>query len=123
RADVDAIDRLYRLKRLGRPAERTRALLDWVEKRRGDFGATPSLRPSDLAPAGWGDLSLRIFDWIFEAGRLDDCWAAVKVYASFNRGEAPRLTTPAFSTAEGRAFLMKKIRDDRLLAGDRLRAV
>ena len=53
RQDVAAVDQLYRVRRLGRPAERTRALLDWVEKRRGDFTATPVLRPGVVPPIMW----------------------------------------------------------------------
>ncbi len=123
RADVAAVDRLHMLRRLGRPAERTRGLLDWVEKRRTEFGRTESLRPHDLKPGGWGRLGYQVFDWIFASDEPGSCWAAIKLYAELNGGEVPRLNVPAFSSARGREFLARTAENDRLLLGDRRRAV
>jgi hypothetical protein len=123
RADVVSVDHLHVLRNLGRPAQRTRGLLDWVRKRRTEFGGTPSLWPRDLAPAGWGKLGYQVFDWIFERESRADCWAAIRLYASLNRGEAPRLNSPAFSTTAGRQFLLAIASDRKNLGGDRRRAL
>jgi hypothetical protein len=123
RSDLAAVDRLHVLTRLGRRADRVRGLLDWLEKRRGEFGRTESPRPHDLKPAGWGRLGYQVFDWIFEGEQPEDCWSAVKLYASLNHGDAPALRLPAFSSPAGREFLAGIACDDRQLLGDRQRAV
>jgi hypothetical protein len=123
RADLAAVEQLQAARKLGRPVERTRRLLDWLQKRRTEFGSTPSLPTNDLAPAGWGKLGFQVFDWIFESENHADCWSAVKLYASLNRGEAPRLSYPVYSSPAGRTFLMAIASDTKQLPGDRRRAI
>jgi hypothetical protein len=123
RADLASVDQLHVLRNLGRGGRRTRRLLDWVQKRRTEFGSPATLSPGDLAPVGWGKLGYQVFDWIFERESRADCWEAVKVYADLNRGEAPKLSSPVFSSPAGRQFLLAIAGDRKQLAGDRRRAL
>jgi hypothetical protein len=123
RADLRSIDHLYAIRDHARPGQRTRGLLDWIEKRRADFSVLPSGRLSDSVPLGWGRLGVDIYDWIFAAAPPEECWAAVRLYASHERGATPQLKYPSFSTPEGRKYLVAQATNDRLVTGDRRRAL
>jgi hypothetical protein len=123
RADVAAVDQVMAYRRLARPQRRTQALLDWVQRHRGDFAAVAMPGREDEAPAGWEDLQIAIFDWLLESARPEDAWEAVKLYAELNRGEIPRLSQPTFSTTAGRSFLAKIATNDRALLSERARAL
>ena len=123
RGDVAAVDQVQAYRRLNRPQRRTQALLDWVERRKGDFtsGSVPGMEDETLS--GWEELQFAVFDWALEGRRPEDGWAAVKLFAELNRGEAPPLHYPTFSTPEGRGLLGKVARDEKALSGDRIRAL
>jgi hypothetical protein len=122
RSDVTAVDQLMARRRIARPAQRVRALLDWVEKRRGELSVIPPERLDDLAPVGWGRLATEALDWCLEGASPEDAWPAVELFAELNGGELPG-RTPAFATPGGRAFLVEVAASDRKKTGERARAL
>jgi hypothetical protein len=123
RADVAEVDRLLGYRRLARPRRRTEALLDWVQRHRGDFGAAAEPGREDECPGGWEELQLAVFDWALEGASPADAWAVVRLYAELNRGEVPQRSAASFAGAAGRAFLAGVAGNDRALTADRLRAL
>jgi hypothetical protein len=123
RTDVASVEQLRAYRRLGPPQRRTRALLDWIRQRRGDFIAAPTPDQDDEAPAGWGDLQMDVFDWALQGASPEDAWAVVKLYAELNRGETPPMHIPVFSTPEGRALLARIAGEERTLLAERRRAL
>ena len=104
----------------GRTSRRVAGLLAWVEANRGDFATVSA--GTDEAPTGWDRLQIDVFDWVFGLAGPEDAWKAVRLYAELNGGEAPQLQSPTFSTPEGRAVLVREIRDTKRLSADRVRA-
>jgi hypothetical protein len=115
RADIAALEGLRTAKGLARPQARNRRLLDWVERHRREFGGPPAY--------GWGALETEVFDWVLASGRVEDCWAAVRLYAELNRGVAPKLPPGCFASRAGRALLLRVACSDSALGGDRVRAL
>ncbi len=110
------------------PRRRNKALLDWVERHRTEFGAGRFMDKDREPSCGWGSLEQDVFQWIFESRVPEDCWAAVQVHVELNRGGLPCLPCGpvgmwAFSTRAGRSFLLKVASDDGLLIGPRVRAL
>jgi hypothetical protein len=123
REDVASVDQVRAYRRLGPPQRRMRALLDWIQRRRGEFVAASTPDRDDEAPGGWEDLQMAVFDWALEGTAPDDAWAVVRLYAELNRGEVLPLHTPIFSTPDGRALLAKTARDERTVLAERRRAL
>jgi hypothetical protein len=123
RADVATVEQLQSYRRMARPRRRTEALIDWVQRHRGEFAAAPVAGREDEEPAGWEDLQLAVFDWLLAEAAPADAWLAVKLYAELNRGDNPRLSYPTFSTPEGRKFLLDLARNASVLFADRARAL
>ncbi|MFO0843178.1 MAG: hypothetical protein U0797_12410 [Gemmataceae bacterium] len=121
RDDLAALEQLSAYRRIGRPSRRAEALMGWVQVRKAEFTATPP--GTDESPAGWDRLQLEVFDWIFAAAPPETAWRAVTLYAELNQGETPRLSTPVFSTPEGRALLAGIASDGKRLLGERSRAL
>ncbi len=114
REDCGAYSRLLAGKDLARPGRRCRALLEWVERHRAEFGSL-----SD----GWGNLEQDVFQWVLAAGDVEDCWAAVQLYGELNLGAVPPLPTPAFARPGGRELLLGLALSEDQLEGDRVRAL
>lgn len=123
RSDLAAVDRLRAARRLARPAHRVRALTDWVQRRRGELAQLPSPSPGDLSPSGWYELATEVFDWIFEDATPAEALAAARLYASLNRGEVPRLKSPAFATTDGRKLLLETALDAKHSSAERQQAL
>jgi hypothetical protein len=113
RADCAAVRSLAERKSLAVPSLRNKALLDWVEQHRRDFGG----------PDGWGDVEQEVFAWILAAGRPADSWAAARLYAELHDGGVVPLHAPAFASRPGRALLLGVALDEGALEGDRVRAL
>jgi hypothetical protein len=122
-ADAAETAHVQFIRKIEYPIKRNRALLDWVERRRREFGGGLSMDDGDEPAAGWGSLEQDVFQWIFESGIPSDCWAAVKAYAELNGGATPPLRAPAFGTQAGRTLLLTAAQDENALAGDRSRAL
>ena len=103
-----------------RPARRVAGLLAWIEAHRGEFATVSA--GTDEAPTGWDRLQLDVFDWVFALADPEDAWKAARLYAECNGSEAPQLQSPTFGTPEGRAVLLRAIRDPKQLSADRVRA-
>ncbi len=114
RADCLAHDRLLAARGLARPGSRCRALLEWVERHRTDFGSPTH---------GWGHLEQDVFQWVLASGDREECWEAVRRYAELNRGAVPPLPAPAFARPGGRDGLLRVALSDARLEGDRVRAL
>lgn len=123
RGDLDAVDRLRAARRIAKPSLRVRAVSDWVQRRRGEMAQSPPPAASDLIPGSWYELATDVFDWMFADASPHEAWGVVLLYASLHRGEVPRLKSPVFATAEGRALLLGVALDGKQLAGDRARAL
>jgi hypothetical protein len=139
RADSVEYNRLLTARGLTRPGPRCRALLEWLERHRREFGTlsgiwtwTPTRpwRPGLAFPTpasrlydGWGNLEQDVFQWVLAAGDVEECWAAVQLYAELNRGAAPQLRTPAFGRRGGRELLLGLALSEGQLEGDRVRAL
>jgi hypothetical protein len=139
RAASAEYSRLLAAKNLARSGPRCRALLEWVERHRREFGTltdnwfwseTRRRRPGFVFPSaagrlysGWGELEQDVFQWILAAGDVEVCWAAVQLYAELNRGAVPPLRTPAFGRKDGRELLLRLALSERRLEGDRVRAL
>jgi hypothetical protein len=113
RVDCAAVRTLEERKSLAVLAVRNRALLDWVQMHRRDFGG----------PDGWGELEQEVFAWVLDSGRPADAWAAARLYAELHDGIAVPLRTPAFANRAGRALLLGVALDKGALEGDRVRAL
>jgi hypothetical protein len=113
REDCVEYDRLLARKGLALPGPRCRALLEWVERHRSDFGGDD----------GWGPLEQEVFQWVLAAGGIDDCWAAVQLYAELNHGYVPPLNGPAFARPGGRELLLRVAVAEDALEGERVRAL
>ncbi len=122
-ADAAEIRHIRSLKAISDPHRRNEALLDWVERRRAEFGAGLTMDYGEEPSFGWGSLEVDVFQWVFESGIPADCWAAVTRYAELNHGNNPWLRTPAFGTAAVRRLLLSVAADDNALAGNRIRAL
>jgi hypothetical protein len=117
RADLAQVERVHALRRLARPERRNQALLGWVARHRGDFGI-----PAD-SDSSWAQLHDEVFRWVLDSGRIEDCWAALGLYAELNRGGLWPRGLPPFGGRAGRAFLLGKALDEKALLGERARAV
>lgn len=119
--DVVTLAKLDDLRRgRGRASRRVAGLLAWVEANRGDFATVSP--GTDEAPTGWDRLQMDVFDWVFGLAGPEEAWKATRLYAEVNGGEAPQLQSPTFSTPEGRAVLVREIRDTKRLSAERVRA-
>ncbi|HEY7423877.1 MAG TPA: hypothetical protein VH682_06490 [Gemmataceae bacterium] len=123
RADAEAVNDLFARKKLPPSARRNRALLEWVEFHRHEFGAPTRAEHPEKTTQGWGDLQTQVFQWVLDRGEPADCWSAVKLYAELNNGAAPPLHGPAFGSRTGRAQLLRIATAEDALEGDRLRAL
>jgi hypothetical protein len=97
-------------------------LLAWIEQHRHEFGK-PTVDVEGKDDAGWGELETKVFDWVLESCRPEDCWAAIKVFAELNQGRSPTLRSPSFGNTTGRKFLLGIAANEIALAGDRARAL
>jgi hypothetical protein len=118
KAAADAIDEVFRL-RAATGKDRAAGLLKWVERHRLEFGG--GFRDGERT--GWGSLETDVFYWACERGRPEECWAAVRLYAELNHCAVLPLKRPCFGTPAGRDFLFQIALNERLLDGDRARAV
>jgi hypothetical protein len=118
KATVAAIDEVLRL-REAHGKDRTAGLLRWVERHRFEFGGGFY----EGERTGWGSLEGDVFEWACERAGSEDCWAAVRMYAELNRGATLLPKYPCFGTNAGRTFLLQIALNERLLDGDRARAV
>lgn len=121
--DAAEVSGIRAIKAIDDRHRRDLALLDWVERRRREFGGRWWMEDDDEPSAGWGTLEQEIFLWVFESRIPVDCWAAVKLYAELNQGSIPQLQTPAFGTRAGRDLLLTLALDEQALLGHRTRAV
>jgi hypothetical protein len=117
RADIASVERLHFLRTLKDPHRRNQRLLEWIEQHRHEFG---SVNPEQN---GWGDLETEVFDWVLASAILEDCWAAVRLFAELNHGAIPSLKAPVFGTREGRDFLLRIVLDEKVLTSSRVRAL
>src|SRR5207248_2732194 len=83
------------LRRIEDTRKRNRALLDWVERRRREFGGGLYLDSGEEPTSGWGSLEEDVFQWVFESRIATDSWSAVKLYAELNRGAVFQMRAPA----------------------------
>ncbi|HEY7157382.1 MAG TPA: hypothetical protein VH575_25735 [Gemmataceae bacterium] len=120
---AEAVNDLFARKKLRSSARRNRALLEWIECHRHEFGAPITAEHPEKTPQGWGDLETQIFQWVLDSREPMDCWAAVKLYAELNHGAVPPLHVPAFGSRAGRALLLRVATANDALEGDRLRAL
>jgi hypothetical protein len=113
---TDCLDygRLMARKKLPLAGPRCRALLEWVEQHRADFGS---------ATRGWGSIEQDVFQWVLAAGGAEECWAAVRLYADLNRGAVPPMHKAVFAQQGGRDLLLRVALSEETLEGDRLRAL
>jgi hypothetical protein len=140
RYDAAEVTHLRRACELADAARRDRYLLDWIERHRNEFSdgrdigwlrTSPSVANhgpeepdvSDLYSLGWGELQLLPFTRIMQSCVPADCWQAVNLYAELNQGSLPSAAAAAFSSKEGRAWLLAVARDPRKLDGQRARAL
>jgi hypothetical protein len=122
-ADAEAINDLFARKKLRPSGRRNRALLEWIECHRHEFGAPTAAEHPEKSAQGWGDLETQIFQWVLDSCEPADCWSAVKLYAELNHGATPPLHGPAFGSRAGRALLLRVATENDALEGDRLRAL
>jgi hypothetical protein len=123
RADAEAVNDLFARKKLRPSGRRNRALLEWIECHRHEFGAPTTAEHPEKTAQGWGDLEMQVFQWVLDSGEPSGCWSAVKLYAELNRGGVPPLHVPAFGSRAGRALLLRVATANDALEGDRLRAL
>jgi hypothetical protein len=123
RADAGAIADLMARKKQRPVGRRNRALLEWVESHRHEFGSPTKADHPEKTTQGWGHLEVDVFQWVLDTCEPADCWSAVKLYAELNRGSVPPLHEPSFGTREGRALLLRVAAAGDVLEGDRLRAL
>jgi hypothetical protein len=125
RAEADAaeVSHIRSLKAIKDLYRRNAALLDWVERRRAEFGGGLTMDDGEEPSFGWGSLERDVFQWILESRIPEDCWAAVQLYAELNRGAVPGMGTAAFGSRAGRAWLLAVAADAGALAGRRERSL
>jgi hypothetical protein len=127
RGDVADMAALETLRKQPEGARRNQALLDWLEKHPQGKVAAP-VTPNPAAPAddlggGWGELETEPVRWILRTGSVEDSWAALALYARLHEGALVGRECHPFATPEGRALLLEKVKDERGLGGDALRAL
>jgi hypothetical protein len=121
--DRAGVNDLFARKKLEPIGRRNRALLEWIETHRHEFGAPTATEHPDRAAQGWGDLETQVFQWVLDSCEPVDCWSAVKLYAQLNRGAVPHFHAPAFGSREGRALLLRMATANDVLEGHRIRAL
>lgn len=121
---------LQNLDRTPDPAQRNRALLDWITEHLDELGQHQfihvdrvSARPeSGLlyqlktdGAAGWGSLNRLVFHWVMESKVPADCWQAMVLY-SVAHPDFPDMDweSVGFCSPEGRALLLQKAQDTSL---------
>src|SRR5262249_19581814 len=120
---AEAVTDLFARKKLRPSGRRNRALLEWIECHRYQFGAPITADRPEKTAQGWGDLETQVFQWVLDSGEPVDCWSAVKLYAELNNGAATPLQGPAFGSRAGRALLLRVATANDALEGDRHRAL
>jgi hypothetical protein len=111
--DAAKLDRLLTALEKPNPQARNQLLLRWVRSHGREFGKGN----------GWGRWETEVFDRILASRRLDDCWAAIRLYSDLHGGEVPLLKEPAFGSPSGRRYLTDIANQPRNLTGDRVRAL
>lgn len=122
--DVVAIADVRRLKKIEDPAERNRAILDWIEKHKDEFGGSYFSGARDTY-TGWGSLEHDVFVWIFDSCRLDDVMRAIKMWREIDKKGFgwPTGEVPTFASTEGRKLLLRIAADKNESLGDRQAAL
>ena len=123
RADASTVADLLARKKLRPVGRRNRALLEWIEGHRHEFGAPTKAEHPEKTAQGWDHLETDVFQWVLDTCEPADCWSAVKLHAELNGGAIPALREPVFGTRDGRALLLRVAAGDDALEGDRLRAL
>ena len=109
KVDCEAIAAVRSLREIAAPAERNRALFDWIEKHGPEFTGT-YFNGVDDPYGGWGSLENDVFVWILDSCRLDDALQAIKMSRSINKRpwfQWPGGNTPTFASVEGRKLLLR----------------
>lgn len=112
------IDEVLRLKAVS-SSQRATGLLNWIERHRLEFGGGFY----DDERNGWGSLETDVFGWCCTKARHEQCWIVSRLYAELNHGAVLPLKEPYFGTPAGREFLFQIALNERLLEGDRARAL
>ncbi len=121
----EAIVAVRRLKEIADPAERNRALFDWIEKHEQEFTGTYFNGVGDFY-GGWGSLEHDVFVWILDSCRLDDALQAIKKWRSISKRQWfqwPSGDIPTFASIEGRKLLLRIAADPKEPIDDRQAAL
>lgn len=124
-ADLAALDAL---RKQPEGPRRNQALLAWLERHPpahltpGDIVAEP-VPADDLGESNWGEFESEPVRWILRSGSAEDSWAALTHYARTHDGALLGRECHPFATTEGRAMLLAKLKAERGLGGDALRAL
>jgi hypothetical protein len=128
-ADVAELTALEAIRQQSEGIRRNQAILSWLERHPpgklapAPATATEPLPGEDLADSGWGTFETEPVRWILRTGLAEDSWAALALYARLHEGGLVGRECHPFATPEGRALLLEKLKDERLLGGDALRAL
>lgn len=122
--DVVAIADVRRLKEAKDPAERNRAIFDWIEKHKDEFGGSYFSGARDTY-TGWGSLEHDVFVWILDSCRLDDAMRAIKTWRALGKKGFgwPTGEVPTFASTEGRKLLLRIANDKNESLDDRQSAL
>ena len=122
--DCEAIEAVRRLKEIEDPAERNRAIFEWIEKHKDEFGGSYFSGANDLY-TGWGSLEYDVFVWILDSCRLDDAMRAIKTCRAIDKKGFgwPKGEVPTFASTEGRKLLLRIAADRNESLDDRQSAL
>ncbi len=113
RAELPEVNHVRELRAIEDPAQRNRALLDWIRAHKGEFGGG-----FEGQTEGWATYEYKLFEWIYESCVPEDCWAAIELMVEIH-GRPDSLSVPSFCSPEGRSLLLSKAFDEQL--DDKLR--